>query len=175
MLLRWPCGGGQAFHAEAQRSARICALVVGKLFRRLFVADVPVLGQHSLMQDAGDENPFCNQAIEDHVAAVLHAAQAGTDIVAGAAQRRIIGECLTTHFQSIEVTAGLSFSPCSKSIVADCQQVGFGAPRKLEKSHGQRDFWGRLSVFRTRAKTLPLATPLASPASTAARIAASFA
>jgi len=71
------------------------------------------------MKDAGNQNASFRLAVKHHVPAVLHAPQAGADIVTGAPQRGIVGEHLAARLQSVDVTDSLVFSPSAKSVSAD--------------------------------------------------------
>ena len=50
--------------------------------------------QHALMQDADDEDAAWLLAVEDHMAALLHAAQARPDIIAAPANRGRRGQAI---------------------------------------------------------------------------------
>jgi hypothetical protein len=58
---------------------------------RLVVDGVP-LREHPLMQDAGNENSSRLAPEEHDMLALFHAAQAGANVIAGAARRRIVGQ-----------------------------------------------------------------------------------
>ena len=87
------------------------------------------------MQDAKNQNASRALAVEHNMAAALHSAQAGTNIITPSAQGGIIGQHLATRFKIVEVTDGLVFAPCAKGISADAQQVGFRTARETKESH----------------------------------------
>lgn len=88
------------------------------------------------MQDAGNQYAASRLAVKHQMPAVLHAPQAGTDIVTRTAQRGIIGQHPAAGLQTVEVADSLVFSPSAKGVCCDCQQVGFGALREPEEGHG---------------------------------------
>jgi hypothetical protein len=94
------------------------------------------LRQHALMEDAGKQNSAGLLAVEQDMPAVLKAAQAGTNVLAKAAQGRIAGQHLATILQFVEVVCGLGLAPSAEGKFADAQQVGLGAARKSELRHG---------------------------------------
>ena len=106
---------------------------------------------------------------------VFHSAQAGPDMIAGAAQHGVVRELLATPFKVVDISDGLVFAPGGQGVGAYVNKVSFGQARKTECRHALAPLLGKPSVRRTRAKELPSATPLASPSSIAVRRAASFA
>ena len=88
------------------------------------------------MEDAGKQNSAGLLAVEQDMPAVLKAAQAGTNMLAKAAYRRIARQHLATILQFAEVAGGLGLAPFAEGIFADAQQVGFGAARKSKLRHG---------------------------------------
>jgi len=54
-------------------------------------------GQHALVQDAGNQNAPGILPVKDDMPAAFHPTQAGTNVIAGSAQSRIIGEHLATR------------------------------------------------------------------------------
>ncbi|MFZ0318610.1 MAG: hypothetical protein WAL56_05740 [Candidatus Sulfotelmatobacter sp.] len=68
--------------------------------------------------------------------AVLKAAQAGTNMLAKAAQSRIAGQHLATILQFVEVSGRLGLAPFAEDIFADAEQVGLGAARESKLRHG---------------------------------------
>jgi len=107
-----------------------------KLSRFVLVVDGMFLGQHALMQDAGNYNTAALPPIEQDVPAVLMTAQARANVVTRSAERRTLGKRLATSLKLVEVTDGLVFAPFAEGVIADAQQVGFGAPRKSKLAHG---------------------------------------
>ena len=88
------------------------------------------------MQDTRNHHAFGVLTVKDNVPAALHAAQAGTDIFAGATQKRMIGEHPATHLQITEVSGSLILTPPPNRVRDDLKQVGFCPPRETECSHG---------------------------------------
>ena len=140
----------------------------------VLIVDGVSIGQHPLMEHAGNENAGTFLAVEHDVLSMLKAAQAGANLIANSAKPRIVGKRLATSLKLVNVADGLGDTPFAKGVSADTQQVSLGAARKSKHGHGYRDT-GSLRALRTRPKTLPSAIPLASPSSIAARSATSFA
>jgi hypothetical protein len=109
------------------------SFVSGKALHVVF-AEVQ-LWKHALVQDAKDENIIPVAPVENHVLALFATAQPGTNLVACAAEHRMIGDPLATLLQLIEVTGTLLVAPHSARVVRDVQQVGFGAPCEAETGH----------------------------------------
>ena len=58
---------------------------------------------------------------------VLHAPQAGTNIIADPARLRVVGKHLTTPSEIGNVADHLICAPGSEGVSADAEQVGFSA------------------------------------------------
>ena len=67
--------------------------------------------QHAFVQDTGNENASGLTSEKHDVLAVLHAAQARANLVAGAARRWVVGQPLATGFKLVEVADGLRRAP----------------------------------------------------------------
>lgn len=93
-------------------------------------------GQHALMQNTGNQNAAGLITIKHHVPAMLHATQAGTNIVTGSAQCGVIGKHLTTRLKIFNVARSLILAPGAKSIGAYAYQVVFGPAREAKERHG---------------------------------------
>jgi hypothetical protein len=112
--------------------------------------------QHALMQDTHDENAPGFLPVKYHMPAVFHSPQTGTNILAGAAQSRTIGQRLATRLQAFDVTYGLVFAPSVKGVGADLLQVGFGAPGETERGHWLASRHGQLEVFSDTGEDIAL-------------------
>jgi hypothetical protein len=86
---------------------------------RVLVVDGMSFRQHSLMQDARDQNAAALLPIEQNVLAMLMTTQPRTNVVTESAQRRIVGEHLTTLLQPAEVISGLGLAPFAKGVIGD--------------------------------------------------------
>jgi hypothetical protein len=95
---------------------RLCRIVLPTMF----------FWQHALMQDARYQDAPRFDPIKHHMQAMFHAAQAGPNVIAEAAQLRVVRKALATGFKAIEVADGLVFAPCVKSVGADVHEVGLG-------------------------------------------------
>ncbi len=69
------------------------------------------------MQDAGNENASRFTAEERYVLASFHAAQAGANVIAGTAGRRVVGQRPAARFTIVDVTG---------VVASDVDQVGLG-------------------------------------------------
>jgi len=70
------------------------------------------------------ENPSLLAPEKHDVLALFHAAQAGANVVAGAARRRVVSQLPATRFKVVETTKGLVFAPCTQGVDGDVHQVG---------------------------------------------------
>ena len=100
------------------------------------VVDNVPFGQHTLMQDARNQNASDVLAIEHNVPSDLHTTQAGANTLASPTQRRIVSQHPATRLQITDVADGMALTPGAKRISADAQQVGFGAARETNGGHG---------------------------------------
>ena len=76
------------------------------------------------MEDARYQDGPGFNPIKHLMAPVFPAAQAGPDMIAGAAQLRVIRELLATRFKASEIADGLIVAPCMQGVGADVRQVG---------------------------------------------------
>ena len=67
--------------------------------------------KRTLVQDAGSQTTPGILPVKDDMPAALHATQSGANIIAGSAQRRIIGEHLATRLDIVKVLDCLAFAP----------------------------------------------------------------
>jgi len=104
------------------------------------------------MEDAGNQDSARLLTVEHDMPAVLKAAQAGTNILAKAAQSRIAGQHLATILQFAEVACGLGLAPFAEGIFADAQQIGLGAARKSKFRHGWLARCGKFERLTNAAK-----------------------
>src|ERR1017187_4062234 len=93
---------------------------------RFVVIDGVSFRQHPLMQDAGNENASRLTPEKHDVPALLHAAQARANAIAGATRGRVVGQPLATRFKVVDITQGLVFAPRTQGVGADIHQVGIG-------------------------------------------------
>ncbi len=101
-----------------------------------FVVNDVSFGQHSPMQDAGNQNASGILAVKHDVPANLHTTQAGANVIASPTQRRIVRQHLAARLQLADVADGLVLTPGAKSISANAKQAGFGAARETREGHG---------------------------------------
>lgn len=87
------------------------------------------------MEDSGHQDAALLGSIKDDVLSVLHAAQAGPDIITSATQFRIIGKLPARCFNPFDVAKGLFFAPGAQAVCKDVHQVGFGQPGEAEPGH----------------------------------------
>jgi hypothetical protein len=85
----------------------------------VFVVDRVSFRQHAFVQDAGNENASRLTSEKHDVLALLHAAQAEANMVAGAARRRVVGQPLATGFKLVNVADGLRRTPSARRILTD--------------------------------------------------------
>jgi hypothetical protein len=88
------------------------------------------------VQDTRNENAPGLLPIKDDVLALLHAAQAWTDIVTLSAQSGIGGKPPATILQFAEVTDSLVLAPDLKGIEANAEQIALSATRETKPGHG---------------------------------------
>lgn len=79
------------------------------------------------MQDARDQNALGIGPVEDDMPSVLHAAQAGTNVVANPARLWVVGKRLATGLKIGNVADRLFYAPGFEGVSADAEQVGFSA------------------------------------------------
>ncbi|HEV8412456.1 MAG TPA: hypothetical protein VGQ49_02595 [Bryobacteraceae bacterium] len=79
------------------------------------------------MQDAIDQNALGTGPVEDDMPAVLHAAQAATNIIADSTCLRVVGKHLATRSEIDNVAYCLISAPGFEAMSADAEQVGFSA------------------------------------------------
>jgi hypothetical protein len=91
--------------------------------------DVPS-GEHTLMQDAADEDAFFVRSINDDMAFVLNPAISSPNPVARPPDARGSGQLPKAAFQSIDITFGLRQTPCIECVVGNFDQVEPGQPRE---------------------------------------------
>ena len=73
------------------------------------------------MEDARYDYAFRFNPIEQYMAPIFRAAQAGPDLIARAAQLRLICELPATRFKAVNVTDGLILTPGVQSVGRDSQ------------------------------------------------------
>ena len=111
-------------------------VVIGSSYRPVSSSvDGTQLGQHVLVQDAGDQNTSSRPPVKHNMPAALHTTQARANVVTRPTHCRVIGEHLATCFQVVDITIGLSLAPGTQCIVGDAQQVSFGTAGKTDTSH----------------------------------------
>jgi len=93
------------------------------------------VGEHTFMQDAGNQNPWRLRAIKYDVTSLFEAAQARSYVVTGSAQFRIVGKCLEARLKVIEIPHGLGLTPLAKRKSDDSVQIGFGSSQKAKDCH----------------------------------------
>ena len=107
------------------------------IWRVVFVVvDCLVFGQHALMKDTANQNAAEFPPVKHNMLALLHAPQPLANFITRAAEHRIITKELATIFKLAEIAVGLDFTPGTKGIQADVEQIGFGTMRKTELGHG---------------------------------------
>ena len=84
-------------------------------------------GKHPLVQDAIDHNTVGIGPVEDDMPPMLYAAQATTNIIAGSACLRAVGQHLATASEAGDVADRLVHAPGLEGVSADADQVGFSA------------------------------------------------
>ena len=89
-------------------------------WRILFFGAV-LLRQHTLMQDAHDENSIRALSIKHHVMGAFHAPQTRANRITRATQGRIMSEQPTALLQTADVTICLRGSPCAERVTGDLQ------------------------------------------------------
>jgi hypothetical protein len=94
------------------------------------------IGQHALVQNAGDEDNVAVLAVKQDVRTMLVASQTGTNVITGTTQLRIGSQLLAAQLQIVEVTGSLGLAPGAKGVLGDAQEVGFRATRKAKSKHG---------------------------------------
>ena len=87
----------------------------------VLVFDGMAIGQHALVQNAGDEDTVAVAAIKQDVRTVLVASQAGTNVITGTTQLRIGSQLLAAQLQIVEVTGSLGLAPGSQGVLGDAQ------------------------------------------------------
>jgi hypothetical protein len=103
-------------------ASRVFARSRPETFRSVVIDGVS-FGKHPLMKDTRNKN-VCRLASEEHdVLALFDPAQAGANVIAGPAGRRIIGKPLATRFKSVEVTQSLIRAPRSHSVSGYIHQI----------------------------------------------------
>jgi hypothetical protein len=85
----------------------------------VFVVDRVSFWQHAFVQDAGNENASWLTSEKHDVLALLDAAQAEANVVAGAARRRVVGQPLATGFKLVNVADGLRRTPSAQRVLTD--------------------------------------------------------
>jgi hypothetical protein len=103
-------------------------------FRR-FIVNALSFGQHPLMEDAIYDDASRFYPIKQNMAPILHAAQARPDVIARAAQLRIVQKLSATRFEAVDVADGLILTPSVQSVVCDLQQVCLSHARKAISTH----------------------------------------
>jgi hypothetical protein len=97
--------------------------------------DFVSFGQHTLVQDAGDQNTSTVLAVKHNVLTTLHSAEARANIVRRPSQLGFIGKPLATFLKIVEVPAGLARAPSPKTIGRDGLYVGFSPARETQTGH----------------------------------------
>jgi hypothetical protein len=100
-----------------------------------FILKAPCFGQHSLVEDARHEDASLFYPIKQNMASILDAAQARPDVIARAAQLRIVQKLPATRFEAVYVAGSLILTPSVQSVGCDLQQVCFGNARKAISCH----------------------------------------
>ena len=85
--------------------------------------------QHALMEDTGHQNALWLAPKKHHMTALFHPAQTGSDMIAGAARCRVVGESLATGFQVADIADGLAMTPSTQGVIGDVRQVGIHTAR----------------------------------------------
>jgi hypothetical protein len=92
-------------------------------------------GEHPLVQDAIGQNALGTGPVEDDMPAVLHAAQAATNIIADSTCHRVVGKHLATRSEIGNVADGLICAPGLEGVSTDADQVGFSATGETKPGH----------------------------------------
>ena len=93
---------------------------------RLVVIDCVSFRQHPLVQDTRNKNAAHLTPEKHDVFALLDSAQAGANVIARAAGRRVVGQPLAACFEVIDITKSLLFAPRTQRVGADFHQIGIG-------------------------------------------------
>lgn len=80
-------------------------------------------GQHALVENSRYYNALTCDPVEQNMPPVLHAPQAGPNLIAGAAQFWILSKLLTACFKGADIMDGLIFTPCIEGVIPDVHQV----------------------------------------------------
>jgi hypothetical protein len=102
----------------------------------VLIVDGVSFGQHALMQDARNQNAATFLAVEHDMPAMLVTAQAGANVFAKSACRRVFGKRLATNLKLVDVADHLGLAPFAKGVIGDAQQVSLSAARKSKPGHG---------------------------------------
>jgi hypothetical protein len=89
-------------------------------------------GQHTLVENAGNQDAARHLPEKHNVTAALHPAQAGTNVVTGPAQRGFIRKHLATFLKIAGVACALSFAPSAQSMTRDAEQIRLSQTGKFE-------------------------------------------
>jgi hypothetical protein len=87
------------------------------------------------VEDARDEDRPGYTPVEDDMAALFYAMQAGTDAAAGASEQMGFGEAPATGFEVCEVSICLILAPALNRVGTDVEEIGFGLPGGLKACH----------------------------------------
>jgi hypothetical protein len=87
------------------------------------------------MENTRNQHATYIPPVEHDMLAMLHAAQAGADIITSSAQIRIASELLATYFQIVNIADSLVFTPSIQSVTGDIYQVGFCSAGKTKRGH----------------------------------------
>jgi len=154
----WLCCLGATSQNEIQKGARLTTRKDFALFdhalhvfmqghqkkgirRRRFRSHLCVLfhrvklWQHAPVKNANDECELGCWSVEDDVATHFHAMQIRPDVVASAAQQRLIDKSLASGFHLREISRRLLFAPAILSVNANPVQVRLGVPGEFEGCH----------------------------------------
>jgi hypothetical protein len=85
----------------------------------VIILDRMAFREHPLVKNAGHENATWFLAVENHMPAALHPAEARTDIIARPAELGRGSELLATRFQIINIAYGLVFAPLLERVTRD--------------------------------------------------------
>jgi hypothetical protein len=80
-----------------------------------------------LVKDARDQNARGVGPVEDDMTSVLHATQAGTNVIADSTCLRVVGKHPATRSEIGNVVNRLVCAPGLERVSADAEQVGFSA------------------------------------------------
>jgi len=81
------------------------------------------MGQHTLMQYAGDKNALRHSAEEDHMFRQFPPIQALPNVVAATSWRRAARESVAASFNLVEITRRLFLTPGPNCVRRDPEQV----------------------------------------------------